>query len=118
MNIPEVKERMRTIQCEEIPGLEQYKGRVVEIRRLSFGDKADMQDAIVQIKLNEQSIKIGQLRLFALAFGIKSAPFFDGETGTNTVYWDKGISQNQLASRVYVLRNLEEETGLELLEQV
>lgn len=118
MLTPEVKERERTIKCKEVPGLESYGDRTVTIRKLTYGDKGDLQDTIVQIGLDKQNIKIGQLRIFALVFGIRDAPFFDGETGVNAIHWDRGITGPQIATRAYILRNLEEEAGLALMEQV
>lgn len=122
MNNPEVTQelpRVITVPCTEIPGMEKYANRTVTARRLSYGDKADLQDGIIQITAREQRVRVGHLRLFAVVYGIRDAPFFDGETtGPNRVRWDQGLTADQVETRRHIVRNLDEETGRALFALV
>lgn len=106
-----------SIPCTKIPGLEHCTGRNVVIRKLTYGDKADVTDAIFEMQRNGvPKIKLGQLRVFALIYGVREAPFFDGETGILSVNWSEGITPVQFENRRKIARNVDEETGVAILD--
>lgn len=108
-----------TLPCTEIPGWEKYANRTVTFRKLTYGDKADLQDGIIQITAREQRVRIGHLRLYAVIYGIRDAPIFDGETeGPRRVRWEQGLTADQVESRRHIVRNLDEETGRALFAHV
>jgi len=109
--------KTKTIPCEEIPGMEYQEGKEVVLREISYGDKSDIQDAILQIDPQNgfKKIQLGKIRLYALVYGIKSAPFFEGE---NRVKWDIGLHETHVNNRMHIVRNLPDKTGSYLYEQV
>lgn len=115
----------KAVPCEEIPGMEHMTKQVVILRKLTFGDVAQLQDEIVQIEtkkdrngntdVNLKGFKLGNMRLFALVFGIKSAPFFQGEPNID---WSRGLGPHHIQNRLHLVRNVDMDAGAYLLQQV
>lgn len=103
-------EKTRTIPCEEIPGMEEHAGKSVVIRKIKFGEKTRILDELISIDAKTFAIKggisFGKLQQQAMAYGIESAPFFEGE---GTIVWERGVTPAQIQNRLSILYNLDEE---------
>lgn len=106
------------IPCEEIPGMDSFAGQKVVLRKVTFGDKSDMLNDLLEINPTTlrptNNIRLGDLRKLALVYGIDSAPFFAGE---ERVVWENGLQPHQKASRLMIVRNLSDEASF-LFEKI
>lgn len=105
------------VNCKETPGLEAYDGELV-VRRISYGDKADIIDNLVVINEKTQRVRVGQLRVMAIVYGVKSAPFFPEENGPLAPNWDVGLTDLQFRNRVQLARRLDDTAGIAVYEKV
>ena len=100
----------------EVPGLEDYPDQSIKVRRMTYGDKAELTDAIVVIGTKEQRMRLGHLRIYALVFGVADAPFFRGQAAWNG--WGNPMPVEVLNARTQAVRNLDESAGLAIFERV